>query len=307
MTTHTPRNFVLQLGALIALYVSLSSLLVLLFGIINLSFPDPADSVWAIDSAQSSIRFSIATLVVVFPVFLLLQRQVNQLRRHAADTSYLGLTKWLIYLSLLIGAGVLLGDLVTVIMTYLEGEITTRFIAKAASVLVVVGAALHYYFLDLRQYWLTHESRSILYTIGAIVVVFTSLTFGVSLVDTPAEVREQKIDEQQVNDLSNIEWHIADYIRANDALPETVDDAYTSGVAAPLAPEDRTAYEYRQTEEGFALCAEFDQASTRTDYQGRPVAPSLDERQPLIENAGNWEHGTGWVCFERTVNMDSLE
>jgi hypothetical protein len=47
----------------------------------------------------------------------------------------------LVYLSLLVGGGVLLGDLVAIILAFLNGEITTRFILKAGVLLVVVGAA----------------------------------------------------------------------------------------------------------------------------------------------------------------------
>jgi hypothetical protein len=41
----------------------------------------------------------------------------------------------LVYLSLLVGGGVLLGDLVAVILAFLNGEITTRFILKAGVLL----------------------------------------------------------------------------------------------------------------------------------------------------------------------------
>jgi hypothetical protein len=91
---NTARNFALQLGALVSLYVSLSFLLVLLFGVINLTFPDPAEGYWAVDSAQSSIRIGIAVLVVFFPAYLILQRTVNRIRRREPAGSYLTLTKW---------------------------------------------------------------------------------------------------------------------------------------------------------------------------------------------------------------------
>ena len=37
METNTARNFALQLGSLIALYVSLSALIAVIFGVINLT------------------------------------------------------------------------------------------------------------------------------------------------------------------------------------------------------------------------------------------------------------------------------
>ena len=124
---NTPKNFALQLGALITLYVSLTSLMTLLFAVITVAFPDAADGYYTVESATSTIRFSAAILIVFFPVYLWLTRTLNQIRRKE-DGVYLTLTKWLIYLSLLGGGGVLLGDLVAVIYNFLEGEITTRFV-----------------------------------------------------------------------------------------------------------------------------------------------------------------------------------
>ena len=111
METNTARNFALQLGSLIALYVSLSALIAVIFGVINITYPDQAEGYWAYDSAQQGIRFGIAMLLVFFPTYVVLTRTVNQIRRKETGT-YLTLTKWLVYLSLLVGGGILLGDLV---------------------------------------------------------------------------------------------------------------------------------------------------------------------------------------------------
>ncbi|MCA9366506.1 hypothetical protein KC722_02915, partial [Candidatus Kaiserbacteria bacterium] len=121
---HTPKNMALQLGALIALIVSISSLLVLLFGIINLVFPDAAAASWEYSNAQEGIRYAIASLLVFFPTYLLLTRKVNVARRHESGL-YHTLTKWLVYAALLVGGLVMLGDLVAVIMAFLNGELTT--------------------------------------------------------------------------------------------------------------------------------------------------------------------------------------
>ena len=126
MEHNTAKHFVLQLGSLVSLYLSLTFLLVLLFGAINIIFPDAADYVWEVESAQSQIRIGIAMVIVFFPTYLLITRIVNQARRKEQNGAYLGLTKWLIYLSLLVGGLVLLIDLVVVIMTFLEGEISER-------------------------------------------------------------------------------------------------------------------------------------------------------------------------------------
>ena len=135
MNPNTPKHFVLQLGALISLYLSVIFLLVMVFGAINLAFPDAANGIWEVNSSNDMVRIGVAMTVVFFPVYLLLTRAVNNFRRQNKAERHI-LTKWLIYLSLLLGGGALLIDLVVVIMAFLEGEITERFILKALAVLV---------------------------------------------------------------------------------------------------------------------------------------------------------------------------
>ncbi len=300
MENHTAKNFVLQLGSVVTLYLSLSFLLVLLFGLINLIYPDATEGSWAIDSAASSIRLGIAMTIVFFPTYLILTRLVNKSRRKDAQAKYLGLTKWLIYLSLLVGGLALLIDLVVVIMTFLEGEITQRFIYKASSVLVVVGAAFHYYLLDAKGYWLKQEQKSIFFGIGASILVAASVIFGFTHIAAPTEVREQKLDATQISDLQNIQWRVQDYLTLNGVLPATLADIETQ-IPVQTAPEGRPAYIYAVTDNGFKLCATFAKASLPDEFSFAGPITVGQEEKGIILNPDNWEHGTGEVCFERVV------
>lgn len=293
----TAKNFALQLGSLIALYVSLGSLLVLLFGIINIAFPDAAESYWQVESASTSIRFSIASLIVFFPTYLILTRMVNTIRRRESGT-YLALTKWLIYLSLLVGGGVLLGDLVALINTFLSGELVTRFLLKSLSVFVVVGAAFAYYLLDARSYWQQHEKRSVQYGIAAAVVVLAVIVAGFFHTETPSEVREKRIDDEQINALQNMQWQIIEYYNIYGALPETLDEAF-EGLKVPVATDERDPYEYRITENGFELCATF--AHPTPESSPYALERSVIEPGGVVKNPYNWNHGDGSWCFERVI------
>lgn len=301
MENHTAKHFALQLGSLASLYLSLSFLLVLLFGLINLAFPDATDSAWQVERSSSMVRFGIAIVVVFYPTYLILTRIVNKNRRAHQDQSYLGLTKWLIYLSLLVGGAALLGDLVAVILAFLEGEITTRFIFKAAAVFLVLGAACSYYLLDARGYWVAHERKSIIFGVSATIVVFMTVAFGFGHIDTPSTVREQKLDETQLDDLRDIERRIENHLTVNGTLPETLAELYP-GIDVPDAPEDRPDYHYETTADGFVLCATFAANSDPDNYAPARPNPSLGESDtPYIVNPHDWEHGEGEVCFNRIV------
>ncbi len=299
MESNTARNFALQLGSLIALYVSLSALIAVIFGIINITYPDPVEGHWAYNSAQQGIRFGIAMLLVFFPTYVVLTRTVNQIRRRETGT-YLTLTKWLVYLSLLVGGGILLGDLVAVILTYLNGEITLRFIFKALTLLVVIGAAFYYYIQDARGYWNTHEKHSQLFAVGSAVIVVVVLVFGFLNSDTPAQVRDMRLDEQQVNDLNDMQWRIEDHYQLNGSLPTTIAELYV-GTSMPVAPEGREAYSYTIADEDtYELCASFMYESAN----GRMGQREVVFNESVAKNPyNNWDHGTGRTCFERTVQQ----
>jgi hypothetical protein len=298
MENHTAKHFVLQLGSLASLYLSLAFLLTLLFGITNVIFPDAVNDYWQIESSQSQIRLGIAMVLVFFPTYLILTRTVNKMRRSEKEGEYLVLTKWLVYLSLLGGGAALLGDLVAVIMTYLEGEITQRFVLKALSVFIVVGAAFYYYILDARGHWLTREKHSKLFAFVASLIVLTAVGIGITKAGSPNDVRERRLDTTQVSDLQTIQWRVQDYILSNDALPKALSDL--DDPALPTAPEGRDAYKYTVTEEGFELCATFAKESSQTEFFPSATIPDKGH----IKNPDNWQHGTGTHCFKRVINKD---
>lgn len=293
---NTPRNVILQVGSLIALYLSASFLLTLVFGLINISYPSAADSYWEIESASESIRIGFAMLIVFFPTYIVLMRLMNRYRRSDNSNLYQNITKWLIYLSLLIGGMVLLGTLVTTIYTFLNGDLTTRFILKAVSVLAVVGMAFHYYILDVKGFWIKNESKSIMFGIGVALVVFLTLAFGIKNIDTPSVVREMKLDEQQLNDLRGIQAQILYYLDTSSTTPDTLDIAYED-FEVPTAPEGRESYTYEKTAEGFRLCATFSRDSVENEFNNSVYIDPMSK----IKNAENWQYKKGLYCFDRIV------
>jgi Domain of unknown function (DUF5671) len=297
MENNTQKNTILQLGSLITLYLSVSFLIVLLFNIINLRFEDATDSYWQIESSSSSLRLAIAMLLVFFPTYLLLTRKVNVARRAETSVFYLGLTKWLIYLSLLVGGGVILGDAVAVILSFLEGDLTTRFFFKSLVLMSVVGAAFYYYLQDARGYWLTREKQSKLFALVTTIVVATCVVAGFFHTETPTTVRQMRLDETQISDLRNIQWQIESKLAiSTTSIPKTLEEAY-DGLTIPEAPEGRLDYSYEVTSEGFKLCATFSRDSNPTEEQWGPAF----NKDALIKNGEDWKYKEGRHCFSRIV------
>ncbi len=296
---NTPRNVILQVGSLIALYLSVSFILTLVFGLINVMIPNAADNYWEIESATESIRIGIAMVVVFYPTYLVLARLMNKFRRVEQGQLYQHITKWLIYLSLLVGGLILLGTLVTTIYTFLNGDITMRFVLKAGAVIVIVGAAFSYYVLDARGYWIKEEKKSIFGGAMVSVVVLLVLILGLQNIETPTTVREMKIDDMQLSDLQNIQWQIIAFMNTSSStLPDTLEQAYEdSGALVPTAPEGREAYSYEKTTNGFELCATFRHNRTNDDIG---TASYIDPTVPL-KGTENWSYSAGRHCFVRTI------
>jgi len=134
------------------LYTSAFYLGSLIFDIINLSFPDPAqESETYATYIRQSMRWSISSLIVAFPVFLYLSwvidRQVGRDPMKRASK----VRRWLTYLTLFASACALIGDVTTLVYNALGGELTIRFLLKIVTVALIAGTAFTYYLRDLRQ------------------------------------------------------------------------------------------------------------------------------------------------------------
>lgn len=132
------------------LYLSAYYFGCLLFEFVNLGFPDAATNEYNWRSPMESIRWSASSVVVAFPIFLILSRGIyrelarNPIKRLSA------IRRWLTYLTLFVTAGFLIGDLTTLVYNALGGELTIRFILKVLTVGAIAGTIFGFYLWDLR-------------------------------------------------------------------------------------------------------------------------------------------------------------
>lgn len=144
----------MHLLAILALYVSVISFLALIFQIINIYFPDPVEEGPYFDPTYyyEAIRWSVAALIVIFPVFIATSWMLNKSYLQTPSKRDLRIRKWLIYFTLFLAAIVIIVDLVTLIYYLLQGGLTARFILKVLTVLATSGAVFGYYYMDLRKF-----------------------------------------------------------------------------------------------------------------------------------------------------------
>lgn len=133
------------------LYLSAYNLGRLVFSFINRVLPDPALSGHYLDYTSQAMRWSVASLVIAFPVFLYLSWLMGRAIRREPMKRASRVRKWLTYLTLFIAASVLVGDLITLLYNFLGGELGLRFMLKVLTVGVIAGTVFVYYLWDLRS------------------------------------------------------------------------------------------------------------------------------------------------------------
>lgn len=301
-----PRDVFLHLFAMIALYLAAVSFITLCWQYVNYFFPDPLSLRYSYQSYLWPIRFSVASLIIIFPLFILASWYLNKVYRREAQVRESKLRKWLIYLTLFVASLIIIGDLVSVIYNFLGGDITPRFILKALSVLIVAGFVFGYYVDDVRRNEPSRLAKYFAWASGAIILTMVIGAFFI--VGSPKSARLSQLDQQKINDLQNIQSQVVNYWQKKGQLPETLADLQDpiAGYVAPNDPQTNQPYEYHvksATERKFELCAAFNLASGKTaNMNGRSIDYSPPAVYPYDYVNQNWEHEPGRACFNRTID-----
>lgn len=145
------RETFLYLVLFVSLYISVWNFGHLLFELINRAFPDITQRRYGGDFDLDSVRWSVSSLIIAFPVFLWTGNYIG--KRLAANPAgrLSPIRRWCTYLTLFIAVAVLIGDGTTVVYNMLGGELTIRFVLKAIVVGGIAASALLYYLRDLRR------------------------------------------------------------------------------------------------------------------------------------------------------------
>lgn len=146
------REAFLYLVLFLTLYISSFSFGTLLFQFINRALPDPLKEPYGyLDGTLSTIRMSTASLLIAFPVFLFVSWIVVRAIRLDPEKRSSKIRKWLTYITLFVAAGIIIGDLITLVFNVLGGELTLRFVLKVIVVALIAGTIFGYYLWDLRK------------------------------------------------------------------------------------------------------------------------------------------------------------
>lgn len=293
-----PRDVFLHLLSVGTLYVSAVSLIALLFQYVNRFLPDPLSYEYGIGDA---LRRSIATIIIVFPVYVLTAWYFHKEEASQPERREIKIRKWLVHLTLFVSAITVIVDLVTLVYKFLGGELSPRFALKVLAVLVVAAGVFWYYLWDLKRPAgaVAVQTKNILRAIVA--VIAGVIIGGFFLVGSPQNQRLVRFDQQRIQDLQIIQQEAINYWQQKEKLPASLDELNNdiTGFRAPKDPETKGAYEYTAISGlTFELCADFKTSSKDNQRMTESMRPYGDPYQQ------NWDHGQGRTCFSRTIDPE---
>lgn len=304
--TTGPKDVFVQLLLMVALYLSATHLGVLLFQIVNIYLPDPVRRGWyGPDAMAAGVRWAIAMLIVTAPVFFGVTWHLRKEFVRAPEKLKLRSRRWLTALTLFAAALIAIGDLVTVVHTFLQGELTARFLLKALIVFAIAGAVLWYERWEFRREQGGRPPGSILaLRWGAIAITVAAIVVGFMASGSPWSARRVRLDAERIRDLKQLQQRIVEHWQRTRALPTSI-DALRDDIqdyAPARDPETEQPYEYRALGDlQFELCAIF-RTDSETQPKSKTTRPAGRYNTAYDATFENWTHGAGRTCFTRTVD-----
>ncbi len=143
------RDAFFYLLAFVTLGIWIQALGEMAFIFVDHLIPDSLNQNYGDPSWQ--VAFALARLLVAYPVYLGLMRQINRDLAAHREKHFSGVRKWLTYLTLLAAALIAISAVIAFLTSFLRGELTLRFLLKVLVVLVLDGGVLWYYFDWIRR------------------------------------------------------------------------------------------------------------------------------------------------------------
>src|SRR5262249_50558885 len=247
------------------------------------------------DRSRDWVRFALASVLVAFPVYLYTSRITGRAVAQDPEKRNSGVRRWLTYLTLFNAACVLIGDFIAVLQGLLKGELTARFLSKAAIVAAIGAWMFMHYMGGLRRDEADAPRAAgpsrLARAAGAAVLLVVLL--GMWLAGSPAGARRQALDQRRVMELSALSSYVDAEFEGYGRFPRTLDQLASGRPRAGVAlrdPVTHVPYEYQVLDSvHYVLCATFDAPDSVGPY-GTQVDPF-------------WRHGAGHTCFTFEARM----
>ena len=303
----TAKDFFLWFGAMVAFYWSITASVMLIFDYINYLLPN-ALAYYPADPYQSGISAEMASVIVLFPLFLFLMHLIRKDIVVDPSRKEIWVRRWALILTLFVAGIAMAADLITLLTTFLNGEeMTLSFLLKTLVVFGTAAKIFWYFILDLKGYWSEHPSHRRFMVVGTAIFAVVVIVAGFFIVGTPAQARQARFDAQKVSDLQNLQSQVVSYWQAKQKLPAALSDLNNASYYGPLPTDPQTgeSYVYQTTGQmSFKICADFN-AKSRGNQNREYSMPTIDAAPMGVKVASPddyWQHSAGNQCFEKVID-----
>ena len=285
--------YLLSLVALVFTSISVGTIT---FQIINKTIPD-ALTLAPGGFVQEALRFAISAIIIAGPIYFVMMWLINKSLLKGTMEKESGIRKWLTYFILLVSAVVMIGWLIGTISSFLNGELSLKFILKSLTAILISAAIFSFYLYDIRRADVSQNNNVIrAYYYGAMAVAAVALVAAFFFIDSPAQVRSQKYDQAIINKFSQIDSAVNAYYGENKKLPAGLKDLLGGGSTYYIVESDITdpgtnkAFEYKvDDKDAYELCATF---KTENKSQADDKSIYVDTR---------WLHDAGYQCLKQRI------
>ncbi len=270
----TFRDCALYIAMFVTLCVSISNFISIVFAAIDKAIPDTLKNGMNYNPYNDDMRFAIASLVVMFPLYLYFAFTTSSDIQEDISKAKLAIRKNIFYLIAIITGITIIGTLIFAIYNWLGGELTSRFMSKAFVTLLIAAGVFTYTRYSLRRDFSVKNKIPMAIASAASALVLIGIVFSVSVLGTPDTVRKLKYDDQRLQDLSSIQQQVLSYWQTNKKLPQSLDKLQDqfSGYSTQRDPRDDSSYIYKIIED--------------TKYVKAYGVDCLKYKKPIYNNSG---------------------
>jgi hypothetical protein len=244
--SESAREAFLYLLSFASLATWISALGSLLFALISHHFPDPVTPLRA-GNEEYNVSGEIAAIIVAFPLYLFTMRLILRATWAVPEAIESRVRAWLTYLSMLVAAGIVIGDLINFLAFFLRGELSGPFFLKTLVVLILAGTVFWYYLSSVRRMPRRH---AILAAIASVVVA-VAVVAGFLAMGSREHQRDLQADRRRIENLEAIDGEVRAAWRRDGSLPSKAGESHAD-------PIDNRPYTYRPSSgSAFELCATF--------------------------------------------------
>lgn len=286
--------YLLSSAALI--FMALASGMII-FQIINKFIPDIINQ-YSGNYSDSTMKFGISALIVTAPIFYYAMIWIQK-------NLYLGnikkdseIRKWLIYFVMLVASAVMVGWLIGTLVSFMNGELTGKFILKSLTALAISASIFSFYLYDIKREKIEGSKDKVMkiFLFASLFVISAVFIAALFVVESPTETRNRKIDEQVLRDFNSIKNGLNEYYKNNENLPDNLEELKdeVSYLSADdfINPRTKKEYDYKLlSDREFELCSDFLASNTKEDLDNSRYLPY-----------SQWKHEKGYQCIEQKIN-----